>query len=277
MIKCAAYASKKSNDQCKTRALSGTKFCGKHNRAKFVRLWLYEDINTLPAITIQRIWKGYFIRKLNKLSGPGVLSRKQCHNDEELVTFDEKDKVHPSDYFAFEENSLIYWFSLKTILTLALSNPIPTNPYTRQPFSQETMQRLREKIRLDTFIFRKVDGITSYDNYSNNYWMVISQIMKENGFDDLHLHVDTLRRPGKLYTFLILFFRDLFSWVNQKPDFVRGSRYTFQLKMILIEFCKKPLLHKMIHISYSTFLDIMLDSRCNYDICFMFMSALYRL
>ena len=98
-MKCASCASKKTDRQCSFKVVAGTRFCAKHNRSKNFKLWIDESNETKPATTIQKIWKGYKLRKLLKLAGPGVLNRSVCHNDEELVSDFKSDGYHDLPYF----------------------------------------------------------------------------------------------------------------------------------------------------------------------------------
>ena len=274
-MKCASCASKKTDRQCSFKVVAGTRFCAKHNRSKNFKLWIDESNETKPATTIQKIWKGYKLRKLLKLAGPGVLNRSVCHNDEELVSLEDKSKFDPFDYFSFEESGKIYWFSKSSIMTIVSTEITPLNPYTRQPLTTEPLERLWDLLQKNPKLLR--DENITYEILSEKNWMIISQIMLRNGFEDLHLHKTTLNDPKKLYTFLYLFFKDLTSWSKESPQNIRNLRYAFQIKMLFLEFCKKRDLRTMLYISYSTLLDIFLDSRYNYDICFMFMSAMFRL
>jgi hypothetical protein len=81
--------------------------CGKHAKVKNLRLW--KDVNNLDdkAVIIQKVWRGHSVRDWLRIAGPGVLNRSVCHNDEELVTMDEKKSVNPFDYFAFEEGGKV--------------------------------------------------------------------------------------------------------------------------------------------------------------------------
>jgi len=83
-----------------------------------------------------------------KLAGEGVLNRKDCHNTEELVTMDEKGKLHPLDYFSFREADKLWWFDVRSLYHILKRSPKPENPYTRQALSIETRRRLRDVCRI---------------------------------------------------------------------------------------------------------------------------------
>jgi hypothetical protein len=129
---------------------------------------LWVDIRNQHATGLPRIQacvRGWILRNRLKLAGPGVLSRKNLVNDEELVSGNEKERQHPLDYFAFEENSKVWWFSFSSIWKLSAQNFEPSNPYTKEPLSKETRNRIR--------------AIWAYNNRNG-----ISHIEESNIFED---------------------------------------------------------------------------------------------
>ena len=89
---CASCKNKTTLERCPSQAIKGLLFCGKHAKTKVKRLWADLNNGKKYAILLQKVWRGYFIRKRLKLAGEGVLNRKDCHNTEELVTLDDKTK-----------------------------------------------------------------------------------------------------------------------------------------------------------------------------------------
>lgn len=96
------------------------------------------------VVIVQSVIRGWMVRNRLRMAGHGVLSRKDLVNDEDLVTYDERDKVHPMDYFSITENGKTWWFRFDTIYQWCLQNPVPTNPYTKTPLSTEARKRLRD-------------------------------------------------------------------------------------------------------------------------------------
>jgi hypothetical protein len=113
-------------------------------RSKIIREWTTENKSISFLIKkVQAAWRGYFVRLRLKYGGKGVLNRKLCHNEEELVTMESKDKLNPFEYFSVEEDGKIWWFDQRTINELALQSVSIKNPYTRTEFKSEDYTRLR--------------------------------------------------------------------------------------------------------------------------------------
>lgn len=282
MSTCASCKNLKSNERCTNKPLKGLILCGKHVRVKNLRLW--KDINKLDgkAIKIQKLWKGYVIRSWLEFSGPGVLKRSVCHNEDEIVTLDEKYKISPLDYIAFEENSKVFWFDIRSLVEICKRSLRPTNPYTREPLSHDTRQRLRKLcVRRYT---RKLPNShnsqinTSFEERLKCQWLYVCQIMEENGFSDMSpMYFTTLSRL-QLFIFISFIHKDLLSWACEHES--RQSRryeYLNIFKKLVKTYGPNINSQRFSLLIGRAITSILNDCPDNYSICFMIMSSLYRL
>ena len=283
MIRCGSCKNKSTDEQCSNRPLKGLIFCGKHVKVKNPRMW--NTVNHLDdkAIKIQKLWRGYSVRDMIRLAGPGALNRSVCHNDEELVTLEDKKRVSPLEYFAFEENSKVYWFDIKTVIELARTVLIPKNPYTREPLSIETRQRLR-KIRIKRWV-RKMDN-----SYQNNRtqptveevisisWINVCQIIEENGFFDMsHLYFTSMNRT-QLLIFNTIFLQDLVAWAAEHdPLFSVRYKCIAKVKTFIKFFQTETNNQRLSYMTAKLLVNILNNFVDNYALCFMIMSALHRI
>ena len=279
---CSSCKNQSSFDRCTNKALKGLILCGKHAKVRSPRIW--KDLHELDnkAIVIQKQWRGYSIRKRLKLAGPGVLNRSICHNEEELVTLDDKNSVSPMNYFAFEENDKVYWFDIRSLLDNCISNINPTNPYTRQQISIETRKRLRElSVIRHVYKLEKTHDTTKQrtrDEIIRDLWINVCQIIVENGFFEMsHLYFTSLNRT-QLFIFINILKQDLVAWAAEHSSLSsRRYRYIFWMKRLLNEYNKGVDASRMSFLTATILLAILHDSLNNYPICFMVMSALHRL
>jgi hypothetical protein len=283
MVLCASCKNKTSLDQCTSNALRGLLFCGKHIKCRDKRIWSELSGNNNNALIIQKVWKGYFIRTKMKLAGPGVLNRKECHNSEELVTMDDKMKVHPLNYFAFMEADKLYWFDIRSLYQYIRNTSTPTNPYTRQPIPLDIRKNLRKLCQI-----RKRQGVfnlhsqPNYANYSEvveKKWLDLSQIIEENGFESVnHLLFVSLNKT-QLYVLLNFIYIDLIEYASEhkNPNSTR-KKYSFWMKSLISKFSKFK--YGSLQSSFNVvrvLLSILNDSYEPYTICFIIISALVRL
>ena len=144
MNRCAAVKRIGSTEPCSAVALRGHTLCGRHARMRTPVLWT--DANhraVLPITKIQACIRGWLIRRRLSYGGTGVLCRKNLANDEDIISYAEKGRVHPMDFFSFEENGKLWWFEFGSLWTWCMRNTEPTNPYTKVPLHSEARKRLR--------------------------------------------------------------------------------------------------------------------------------------
>jgi len=282
MITCVSCKNKTSDERCNNRPLKGLILCGKHVRMKNPRMW--KDVNNLDrkAVMIQKIWRGYAIRNWLKLAGPGVLKRAICHNDEELVTLDEKKSVSPFDYFAFEENGKIYWFDIRSLAENSMMKLEPTNPYTREPLSFDTRKRMRQicirRHRNKLENIHSTEKKQTVNEIIESTWIYICQIITENGFFDMsHLYFTSLNRT-QLYIFTTMLRQDMVAWAAEHTNSEsRRHRYVYWLKRLLDHYSMRVEALRLSFITSRVLVTILNDCAEEYPICFMIMSALHRL
>ena len=283
MVLCASCKNKTSLDQCTSHALKGLLFCGKHIKTKHKRLWSDLNKNKTNIVLIQKLWRGYFIRNKLKLAGPGVLHRKNCHNTEELVTLDDKNKVSPLQYFSFVEADKLYWFDIRSLYQYARGCAKPANPYTRQELTIETRQRLRRlcQIRVRECIpnVHELNMEKEFAEIIDSKWLEVCQIIEENGFFDTnHLLFVSLNKT-QLYVLLNLIHADLIAYASEHttPN-SRRKRYVTWTKSAISNFSKfKNGRTIASYTAAKTLLSILNDSKEQYTICFIIISAVVRL
>jgi len=282
MVLCASCKNKVSLEQCPSQAIKGLLFCGKHAKSKVKRLWADLNNGSQKAVMIQKVWKGYFIRKRLKLAGDGVLNRKECHNTEELVTLDEKDKVHPLNYFSFREAEKLWWFDIRSLYQILKQSAAPANPYTRQVLTIETRRRLRNVCRirkkLDIPNYHDVPLPDTFADLVNEKWLTICQMIEENGFFDMnHLMFSSLNR-SQLYVLINLIQMDMVAFATEHS--IRSKRYQYLqwLRTCLSNFEKMRTNRLQCSWAVSkVLLSILYDCPDNYPICFIIVSAIVRL
>jgi hypothetical protein len=204
------------------------------------------------------------LRNILKHAGPGVLNRAVCHNEEELISLEPVSKIHPLSYFAFEEGGKIWAFDIKTLCKIIIQNQVPLNPYTRIPIPHEARKRIR-------FYF--------YNNWPTSYRLgedvnetclnLITQTLHENGFESFRS--EYLQALSKKQTEVIKSFM-LYD--------LRGFPQTLRLKGYCNLLNGKMGIHDPTSTIASLLLVILRRARYNpseeYQICWMFMSALFR-
>ena len=188
MPQCASVRSKTSTDQCTAGALLGYSMCGRHNKSKSPRLWVDVHKEKIERFTkVQALYRGWCVRKVLVLAGPGVLRREACVNDEDLVTCESKDRQDPLCYFGIEEAGKIWWFDFGSAWEWCIRSVTPLNPYTKVAFGHADLARLR-KLHLYRRRHMLPVPAPSRDLKENivRRWTVLSHIFRGFGFEDTH-------------------------------------------------------------------------------------------
>ena len=279
---CMSCRNKTSKDRCPNSVLPGLKFCGVHSKLKTHRLWT--DVNDVQkrVTLISKIWKGYLLRKLLTLAGPGVLNRSICHNSEELLTLEPIKNINPFDYFGFKENDKIYGFDIRTIFDSVNRNINPVNPYTRQPLTIQDRRRLREivayRFRNKIQVFYENNKVSGAEAILYNRWLQLSQVIEENGFFNTNPNLFLGLNRTQLYVFLTMILNDMKTWAAEHKE--KNSKrflYVFWIQNILNKYAMTQSTNQFSFYVSTILMTILYNSVEPYSVCFIIMSALYRL
>lgn len=270
---CASVRKKGSTDQCKAAALKGHTLCGRHARCKKPVLWSDANVSKIKsAQMIQAIARGWMVRKRLALAGPGVLCRKNLANEEELMTGDER--IHPFEYFAFEEGGRIWWFSFDTIWRWCSQKESPDNPYTRTQIPIEVRKRLhaiwsfRQRHRIPLPAESNIFG-----ERLRTRWTIISHIFENYGYGDIPVSM-FMRMTAAEYSYMFTLLRDdIVATVSDKEPW-KDSAWRLCLRgMLTIRSLATP---QYIMQAVYTIMLILMKPKNPHSVAFMVLSAIHR-
>ena len=282
MNTCSSCKNKTSLSRCLNTALVGSSFCGLHIRSKNPRLWSVLNKIDDKLKLIIKIWRGYHVRKRLRLAGPGVLKRSICKNDEDVGTLDEKEKVHPFDYFAFEEDSNIYWAHVQSMVSILNSNQMPLNPYTRKPISNEARRRLREiynyRVRNNIDVTFAENKPITVDDIINKRWMQISQTIYEDYITDINPIQFQILSRDELGEFLTYILEDTHRWsiLHSSKNSKRYKYYSF-VRYGITEFYRVFDIKQYAYVVSTILYFILADCKSSSDFSFIILSAFNKL
>lgn len=281
-IQCLSCKNKTTKDRCPNRALSGIKFCGVHSKIKHPRNWTDVHKVAEKVTLIAKIWRGWWVRKLIRLAGPGVLNRSLCHNAEEITSFEPITSVDVWDYIGFEETGKVYGFDVRTLFDGFNRTLQPTNPYTRQPLSLDTRRRVRElygyRFRTRRPLVYEHNKLSGAETILANRWLQLCQIAEENGFVGIHPNTFLSLNRTQLNIFLTMVYNDLKTWACEYKDTAsKRFLYVYWIRKILSKYSETPNPQQYSFYVSTILLTILYNSTEPYTVCFILMSALYRL
>jgi hypothetical protein len=278
---CGSCKNKTSTERCGSHALKNLQFCGKHAKSKNPRLWTEVNKVSDVVVTLQHLWRGWIAKHIIALAGPGVFKRSLCHNTEDVITSDEK--IHPFNYFSFEEDGKIFCFDIRSIFQISLSKLQPENPYTRQKLSLETRKRLKEAIyyresrRLP--LFHDPLYLSDAHKVFEMRWMRISQMLEESLFIDINPMFFIALNRTQLWEFTAILRDKLLLWANEHSN-INSRRNIYYL---WVHTCwKRQTLEvadtkKVCYYLGACLLRILRDAKQPHDLCFKILSARHSL
>lgn len=279
MTVCTSCKNKTSLERCTNKALANFTMCKMHVKSKNPRVWSTVNNIDPKVLMIQRIWRGHRIRRWIKLGGPGATEPKIRHNTEDMCTMEEN--VHPLEYFGFEEDTKVYWFDIRTFLQYMNTAKQLVNPYTRKELTLETRKRART-----LYVLRRIHKLPvvcdvqpnrSIVDVTTNLWRVVSHIIEENGFSDINPLLFESLNNVQLFILTTMISNDIKAWAAEHKS-IQSQRWKyFNWSSKLTKFVYE---NDRESISYSTakvLSTILYDSVEPYSVCFIIISAMFRL
>lgn len=103
---------------------------------------------------VQKMIRGYLLRKYNKLHGPGFKNKSLCTNATDFFTMDPLLELSNSQFYSFKDaDGFIYGFDLLSFYNLIYKcDGQIKNPYNRLPISSDNIEKFRSLLRLSRIL-----------------------------------------------------------------------------------------------------------------------------
>ena len=124
----------------------GTKNEIKMNFIKLKNNLNYYNENILNIIKLQALTRGWLVRYINYLKGPGLWNRSECVNDCDFYTFEEKQDINYNSFFSYKDvDNFIYCFDIRSFYLL--TNNDNKNPYNRKLIPYNSLNNMNKLIQ----------------------------------------------------------------------------------------------------------------------------------
>lgn len=119
------------------------------------------------VLLVQKVIRGYLVRKYNNAHGPAYISRSLCTNSYDFLSMDELTHIPKEQFFSFkDDDGFVYGFDVVSMYNLIFKNNGSfKNPYTNKPVTAKTLEEFRTLLRLSRVLNIKV--ITKVADFSN--------------------------------------------------------------------------------------------------------------
>jgi hypothetical protein len=115
---------------------------------------------------IQRYYRNYLIRRLNKIKGKSLIKRSLATNTDDFLTLDTINNISTDQYISLMSNRHEYGFSIKSLYNIILTSNNPQNPYNRIELSKDSIINVKEFLRLSNLMGIDID--LNIDNCPSN-------------------------------------------------------------------------------------------------------------
>jgi len=101
------------------------------------------------SVKIQRIFRGFFIRRFLKLHGPAIKKRDVCVNNQDFLTFTELKDIPYYQFYSFKDkDNFVYGFDLCSIYNMIKNGEYVKNPYNRNDLPKDILTSLKKIIKI---------------------------------------------------------------------------------------------------------------------------------
>jgi hypothetical protein len=182
--------------------------------------------------TIQRHYRGWIVRYLNKIRGPGLFKRSLCNNQEDVYLFEPLETIHMNDFFSMlDKDGFIYGFHIESIHKYIEMNSDKveiTNPYNKNVIPTQIIANIKKLYKHCNSIgfHQKIDNTLPTDEKFQIRNKVLAVFQK---MDELNNYTD-------IEWFLGLTHAQLYKLLNNTKDL-------FDYRMTLLPDKKFKILH----------------------------------
>lgn len=128
------------------------------------------------TIIIQRLFRGWYLRLIQKLRGPALKDRTICTNDSDMATLEPLNEITVPFFFSYkDDNGFVYGFDVSSLIPHIQHKGKFINPYTRVPVHKQIARHAFKVYRGSYAIFpefrecnKKLDVPTQRRQYSAN-------------------------------------------------------------------------------------------------------------
>lgn len=109
------------------------------------------------AISIQKMIRGYIMRKFIKLHGPAIIDRK-CVNDTDFLTFQNIKDIPFQQFYSYKDkDNFVYGFDICSLFNMIKDEEYKKNPYNRNNLPETIMDDLIKIIKMGKKINYNID------------------------------------------------------------------------------------------------------------------------
>jgi hypothetical protein len=204
--------------------------------------------NSVRAISIQKIFRGFIVRVLMRLKGEAFKNKKICVNESDFYTLDPLEDIPYDEFYSYKDDkNFVYGFNISSLITLFKQKGKIINPYNREKVEFKIMNDIFTLYKLTKIIFphifnEKPDeptiAIANNQTHQNRGVTNVTNNQQMHENIELHNRMQTIREKPLNIRIQELFMEiDLLgNYTNsnwfiylEKRDYIRFYRYLYDI------------------------------------------------
>ena len=118
------------------------------------------------TIKIQKIFRGFLLRLLNKMRGEGWKNRIVCVNDSDFYSLEPLKEIPVENFFSFQIGKFIYGCNILSLIHLMKTKMVIKNPYNRENIPVEIIKDILRVYGLIKIIYGLPKDAPVVSNYT---------------------------------------------------------------------------------------------------------------
>lgn len=118
-------------------------------------------LKNIKIILLQRVFRGSLVRHCLKWRGDGFRKRALCVNENDFYSMEPLCDIPVEYFFSFCCGKIWYGCNIVSLIHLIHSKTVVKNPYTREPFTQESMDVIKDVYAMACVLFGVPEGAPS--------------------------------------------------------------------------------------------------------------------
>jgi hypothetical protein len=103
---------------------------------------------------IQKMYRGYIVRKMMSLHGPALKNRSLCSNETDFATMEPLSEIENNSFFSYaDQKKFVYGFNVTSLISMMKTKSKVINPYNREKLEQSTINEIISLYNIACIIF----------------------------------------------------------------------------------------------------------------------------
>lgn len=201
------------------------------NKSQLIERILKRFTEIKNSIIIQQLFRGWYLRSIQKLRGPALKDRSICTNDNDMATLEPVKEIAPYSFFSYKDDKgFVYGFDVASLISHIQTKGKFVNPYTRELVDKKITRKVFKVYRGSYAIFqefrennKKLDTPSRRRQYNTSTLLNIRQNMSGHGLRLRNYFQETSNGPAVFLT------------IQEKLSQVRSQSIEERIRSLFVE------------------------------------------